>query len=206
VFCLCQPTHPSWVAVAVSNLDALLADHAHCEVKAATTALSLALKNHADLDVVLTLSRLAQEEVDHFARVVAFMKRRGVVLGQPPTDDYATRLRKSIGQLGPCPYDPLVDRMLVGALIEARSCERFKLLLDAWPDTDDSADSVELRDFYRELFECEAKHYTQYRSLAVQVAKMPASVVDVRLARLAALEGQIIVDLGAHLPSPSVHG
>jgi len=206
MFCLCQPTHPSWITVAFHNLDALLADHAHCEVKAATTALSLALKNHQDLDVVLTLSRLAQEEVDHFARVVAFMKRRGISLGQPPSDEYATQLRKAIGQLGACPCDPLVDRMLVGALIEARSCERFKLLLEAWPKEDDTADSAELRGFYRELFECEAKHYTQYRNLAVHVAKQPASVVDTRLAQLAVLEGQIIAELGARLPSPSVHG
>ena len=202
MFCLTQSTPSTWVEVALRDLDAVLADHAHCEIKAATTALSLALKNHRSLDVVLILSQLAQEEIDHFMRVVGFLQQRGVALGVPPVDGYAARLRKSIQELGPTTLDPIVDRLLVGALIEARSCERFMLLIEAWPEHSSS----ELRDFYRELFECEAKHYVQYRELALRISAKPAAVVFERLNELAAVEGRIVAELGEHMPSPSVHG
>ena len=202
MFCLCVSTAPAWIEVALRNLDLVLADHAHCEVKAATTALSLALKNHESLDAVLTLSQLAREEIDHFTRVVGFLQRRGLDLGAPPVDTYAAKLRKAISSALPSPVDPIVDRLLAGALIEARSCERFKLLLDAWPNSG----SQGLREFYRELFECEAKHYVQYCDLAMRVAKQAPAVVEERLKQLAELEGKIITELGASHPSPSVHG
>ncbi len=202
MFCLCQPTASTWVTVATRDLDAVLADHAHCEMKAATTALSLALKSHEDLDAVLTLTRLAEEELNHFNRVVGFLARRGLALGQPPVDAYAAQLRKAVTKLPIQFTNPIVDRLLIGALIEARSCERFKLLLDHWPDAADR----ELFDFYRELFECEARHYVQYRELAVRVSASPPEVVEARLVRLAEVEGTIIAQLGQAHPTPTVHG
>jgi len=117
-------------------------------MKAATTALSLALRAHENLDAVLTLTRLAEEELDHFRRVVEFLARRGLTLGQRPVDSYPAELRKATSRLPGALQNPLVDRLLVGALIEARSCERFKLLLDHWPKSAER----ELFDFYRELF------------------------------------------------------
>ncbi|HEY5958125.1 MAG TPA: tRNA isopentenyl-2-thiomethyl-A-37 hydroxylase MiaE, partial [Polyangiaceae bacterium] len=177
--------------MASRNLDAVLSDHAHCEMKAATTALSLALKNHEHLDAVIVLTKLAQEEIDHFNRVVTFLKQRGQPLGLPPVDEYAVELHKALKQLlrtGAQPSvkaHPVVDRLLLGAIIEARSCERFKLLLDAWPSNADS----ELRVFYSDLFECEARHYVQYRELAVRVSGQPEQVIASRLKTLAELEG-----------------
>jgi tRNA-(ms[2]io[6]A)-hydroxylase len=202
VFCLCQPTDPSWIAVATRDLDAVLADHAHCEMKAATTALSLALKNHEDLAVVTALTALAAEELDHFRRVVGFLEQRGVPLGLPPVDPYATELRHAAGRLQPTPLTPVIDRLLIGALIEARSCERFRLLLDHWPE----GAGDDLRDFYRELFECEARHYVQYRELAVRVAGGEAVRVEARLRALAEAEGELVARLGRQLPTATVHG
>jgi len=95
-----------------------------------------------------------------------------------------------------------VDRLLIGALIEARSCERFKLLLDHWPDSGER----ELYDFYCELFECEARHYVQYRELAIQLAKSTPEAVDARLHQFAQIEGSIVARLGQDSPNPTVHG
>lgn len=202
MFCLCQSTNAKWVTVALSNLDAVLADHAHCEMKAATTALSLALKNHDDLEIVITLTALAEEELDHFKRVIEFLRRRAMPLGLPPVDQYAAKLRKTLATLPSSRLNPIVDRLLVGALIEARSCERFKLLLDAWPSDGDP----ELRDFYRALFECEAHHYVQYRDLAVRVARGQVAAVEARLHELAEAEGRVVAELAGVQVTASVHG
>jgi tRNA-(ms[2]io[6]A)-hydroxylase len=187
--------------VALRDLDAVLVDHAHCEVKAATTALSLALKNHGDLPMVVELTQLAQEELDHFARVVGFLEIRGLKLGLPPTDAYAAELHRAVARLPTSAQSQLVDRLLIAALIEARSCERFKLLIDAWPTGFDDA----LLAFYRELFECEARHYVKYRDLAFRIADAPASTVEVRLKRIAEVEAEIIVSK-ARPVTPTVHG
>lgn len=171
-------------------------------MKAATTALSLALKNHEDLDVAITLTQLAEEELVHFKRVVGFLQQRGTPLGLPPVDVYATQLRKALTGLPGSPLNPIVDRLLVGALIEARSCERFRLLLDKWP----SSGGTELYDFYRELFECEARHYVQYRELAIRVSGGQDEAVESRLKVLAEAEGRIVARLGNNQPTATVHG
>jgi tRNA-(ms[2]io[6]A)-hydroxylase len=171
-------------------------------MKAATTALSLALKVHYDLDMVRILTELAKEELDHFERVVGFLARRGLELGQPSVDTYASELRKAASRLPTASTDPVVDRLLVGALIEARSCERFKLLLDNWPRPADR----ELFEFYRELFECEARHYSQYRDLALRAASTPPEGVEARLQQLASIEGELIMQLGQRSPTATVHG
>lgn len=221
MFCLRIPTDPAWAKQAVTDLDAVLVDHAHCEMKAATNALSLVVRHPSDLGLVRALTDLAREELDHFRRVVAFLERRGLSLGAPPVDAYAAELRRAMGQLPAADVSSLVDRLLVGALIEARSCERFKLLLDALPpDT-----NAELRVFYEELFACEARHYRTYVDLAIraQAAHVrrhgaeggrPTERDDVdvelavhaRLARLADAEGRIVEALTRRDARATVHG
>lgn len=208
MFCLRVATDPEWAKEAVKDLDAVLVDHAHCEMKAATNALSLVVR-YASADIVLieALTKIAREELDHFERVVLFLKSRGLTLGAPPVDEYAAQLRRAMNRLPDIEGLPLVvDRLLVGALIEARSCERFKLLLQALP----SSYTEELRAFYDELFAAEARHYREYVDLAVAAAR-PAKMdhlIERRLDRLAEEEARIVKELASRDASTrqSVHG
>lgn len=211
MFCLRAPTDPVWAMEAARDLDAVLIDHAHCEMKAATNALSLVVRHPGDLGLVRALTDLAREELDHFRRVVAFLERRGLQLGPPPVDAYAGELRRAMALLPNTNIPPVVDRLLVGALIEARSCERFKLLLEALPPTTSS----ELRVFYEELFACEARHYRTYLDLATQVLRAEWKVADepsvdlavqTRLSLLAEAEGKIVRNLAQRNVRASVHG
>jgi tRNA-(ms[2]io[6]A)-hydroxylase len=211
MFCLRVPTDPSWALAAVEDLDAVLVDHAHCEMKAASNALSLVMRHPGDLSLVRALTDLAREELDHFRRVTAFLERRGLQLGAPPVDSYAAELRNAMKRLPQVNVPSLTDRLLVGALIEARSCERFKLLLDALPrDT-----SAELRVFYEELFACEARHYRTYVDLARDALRShwPGvderevdSMVQSRLSFLADAEGTIVQALAERDIRATVHG
>ena len=114
-------TDPAWVEEAFRDLDAILVDHAHCELKAAANALSLVARHPDDFVLARKLSELAREEMNHFERVLHFLDSRGLKLGPPEPDDYAVRLRKAAKALPHTFLSPLVDRLLVGALIEARS-------------------------------------------------------------------------------------
>jgi tRNA-(ms[2]io[6]A)-hydroxylase len=196
MFCLVGATDPAWAKEAVKDLDAVLVDHAHCEMKAATNALSLVVRHPQDLTLVRALTELAREELEHFQRVVDFLERRGLALGAPPVDTYAAELRKATHASD---VSPIVDRLLVGALIEARSCERFKLLLGE----DVPAD---LRPFYEELFACEARHYRTYVDLAIAAAGGDEASVQRRLHVLAEREGAIVRALAAKDERASVHG
>ena len=144
------------------------------------------------------LTDLAKEEIDHFQRVVSLLEVRGLALGAPPVDTYAESLRRAARALPRDPSGALLDRLLVGALIEARSCERFKLLLQAVPE------GSELRPFYAELFASEARHYTVFVELAHRAASGDAARVDERLGRLARIEA----DLVQSNPDPraTIHG
>ena len=191
MFCLRVGTDPEWARGAVEGLDEVLDDHAHCEMKAATNALSLVVRHPFDLGLARALTELAQEELAHFERCLAFLEARGLALGPPPVDHYAAGLRRATKALPHTELSPLVDRLLVGALIEARSCERFKLLLEALPgDT-----SAELRAFYEELFACEARHYRVYVDLAIKAGGGDRAAVEARLSLLADAEGTIVRDL-----------
>ena len=201
MFCLRVPTDPAWAREAVKDLDEVLVDHAHCEMKAASNALSLIVRHPGDLALVQALTELAREELDHFKRAVAFLAKRGLSLGAPPVDEYAASLRQTMKGL-PSNVPPLVDRLLVGALIEARSCERFKLLLEALPE----GTPEDLRDFYQELFACEARHYRAYCDLAIQAADGDSALVLARLDQLAADEGKIVAALEARQARATVHG
>jgi tRNA-(ms[2]io[6]A)-hydroxylase len=211
MFCLRVSTDPSWAKEAVTDLDAVLVDHAHCEMKAASNALSLVMRHPGDLALVRALTDLAREELDHFRRVVAFLERRGLELGAPPIDNYAAELRRAIGQLPSSNVPSLTDRLLVGAIIEARSSERFKLLLDALPRDA----SPELRVFYEELFACEARHYRMYVDLARDALRSQwkgaderdvDSAIQNRISLLAEAEGRIVRALAERDTRATVHG
>jgi tRNA 2-(methylsulfanyl)-N6-isopentenyladenosine37 hydroxylase len=202
MFCLRAPTDAAWADKAARDLDAVMVDHAHCEMKAATNAMSLVVRCPGDLRTVARLTDLAREELDHFARVVAFLEARGLDLGYPQIDEYAANLRAASSRLPTSPLPPLVDRLLVSAIIEARSSERFKLLLEALPDTT----PPELSAFYRELFECEARHYRTYVDLARHAAGSISDQVSARLDDLAALEADIVLRLADHDHRATVHG
>ena len=219
MFCLRAPTDLAWARAAVRDLDHLLVDHAHCEMKAASNALSLVVRHPGDLALVRALTELAREELDHFQRVVDFLERRGLSLGAPPVDDYAAELRAAMKRLpregffadAALDSPRLVDRLLVGALIEARSCERFKLLLEALPE----GTSEELRAFYRELFEVEARHYRAYVDLGTRAAQASfpdreaveiEAAITRRLNVLAEAEGAIVTSLSTRDARATVHG
>jgi tRNA-(ms[2]io[6]A)-hydroxylase len=181
----------------------VLLDHAHCEMKAASNALSLAARHPRSHSVVLALTDLAREEIEHFQRVVRILEARGVALGPPPVDTYAAELRRVVNELVRSPDDaPLVDRLLVGALIEARSCERFKLLADA---CEGDPRLTELGALWGELLACEARHYRTFVDLAVEAAHADRTQVVARLEQIARVEGAIVVALSGSSRA-AIHG
>jgi tRNA-(ms[2]io[6]A)-hydroxylase len=189
VLCLKVPSDPGWATEALRDLDAVLVDHAHCEMKAASNALSLAARHPLNLSLVRALTDLAKEEIEHFQRVLTFLEARGLPLGSPMVDTYAADLRKAAGALPRRDAPPpLVDRLLVSALIEARSCERFKLLMGALSPARDP----ELHAFYTELFAAEARHYQVLIDLAIGAADGDGPRVLARLALLCDREGEIV--------------
>lgn len=198
MFCLRVPTDASWAEKAVADLDGVLVDHAHCEMKAASNALSLAARWPSMPRLARALVDLAEEELRHFRALLDEIERRGLELGKPETDEYASALRKAAS--GTCARNAkaaLVDRLLVGAIIEARSCERFRLLADGL-----AARKHELAPLYEELFASEARHYRTLVDLAVEVAGEGGAARG-RLAELARVEGEIARHLGT---APAVHG
>ncbi len=151
-------TPDAWVAWALDNPDLLLVDHANCEKKAASTALNLMYRYVEHHKLLGTLSRLAREELRHFEQVIAIMKRRGVDYPQLSAARYAGGLRDCARKAEP---GRLVDTLIIGAIIEARSCERFAALV---PVLDE-----ELAEFYESLLKSESRHFTQYLGLAEQL-------------------------------------
>jgi tRNA-(ms[2]io[6]A)-hydroxylase len=187
------PTDAGWAAEAVCRVDAVLRDHAHCELKAASNALSLAARHPEDLEIVRALAELAREETEHFRRVLCLLAARGLALGPPSVDAYAARLRRAVHDLGRPPGGTaLVDRLLVAALIEARSCERFKLLAGATA-LDES--KRELHALWSELLASEAGHYRTLVDLALRAARPDPGFVSGWLERLAQAEGEIVWSL-----------
>ena len=204
MLCLTVPTDAAWASAALRDADRVLVDHAHCEMKAAANALSLATRHPRDLSFVRALLDLAREEIDHFQRVVGMLEARGVALGPPPVDAYAAELRRAVQALTRASgVSPLVDRLLVGALIEARSCERFKLLADACAE--DVALSA-LGRLWSELLASEARHYRTFVDLAVRTADVGRDRVVARLERLAVVEGAIVESLSSSPSRAAIHG
>jgi tRNA-(ms[2]io[6]A)-hydroxylase len=205
MLCLTVPSDPRWARSAVTDINAVLVDHAHCEMKAASNALSLAahplntVNAHA---VVLTLTDIAREEIEHFQDVLGILRQRGIALGPPKADPYAVALRRALQELGSSSMPALVDRLLVAALIEARSCERFKMLTCLLTDEAHG----DLRAFYERLFVAEARHYRAFVDLAELAADSRDHAVHARLAKLAILEGAIVARLRNEPPHATVHG
>lgn len=153
------PTDPQWVKnVVESNIEEILTDHAFCEQKAASNAITLIVQNPNLSDLVQEMALLVQEEMDHFKRVHDIILERGYVLGRERKDDYVNELAKFIIR-GGGRQAQLVDRLLFSAMIEARSCERFKVLHENIKDE-------QLARFYHELMISEATHYTMFIKLA----------------------------------------
>src|SRR5210317_1882353 len=172
-------TPTAWIDAALENQALLLVDHANCEKKAASTALNL-MYRYVEHPVLLSkLSRLAREELRHFEQVIAIMAKRGIAYPQLSASRYAGELRKAVRGNEP---DRLVDTLLVGAVIEARSCERFAALVPVL----DTA----LAEFYASLLKSEARHYSDYLQLAQKLA--PEADIKSRLQELLVLESELI--------------
>lgn len=200
MLCLVQPTSAAWVTAALRDLDAVLIDHAHCEMKAAMNALSLSARA-PNPRMASQLAALAEEEASHFREVVHELEERGLALGMSPKDVYAESLRAAAHRTRPqgrSNEETLVDRFLVAALIEARSCERFRLLADAL-----AASGSPMADLYERLFAAEARHYRTFLDLATEAARGDAARVKARLAELAIEEAGVCNTLGA---LPEIHG
>jgi tRNA-(ms[2]io[6]A)-hydroxylase len=206
MLCLTVESDAEWATAAMTQLDGLLVDHAHCERKAAANALSLRSRFPAGSAVSRALEGIAEEEEDHFRRVGRLLEARGLTLGPPSVDTYAADLRRASTRL-PALRSPLIDRLLVGALIEARSCERFKLLTEALDACRPKGHGL-LRDFYGELLASEARHYRTFVDLACEVARPDHDepVILGRLAELARLEAQIVAALADGRTRATMHG
>jgi len=191
MLCLHSDTDPAFVERFEADVEEMLLDHAHCEKKAASTALNLIFRYPDERELVETMAEIVEEEIQHFQQVLEIMQARGWSFRRQRPSKYAGRLAKHV-RAGDETTE-FVDRMLMGALIEARSCERFKLLGDRLADE-------ELAAFYRSLFASEARHYTTYVRLAS--LKQPADVVKARLAEMATEEAAIVA-LGE--PAPRLH-
>ncbi len=158
-FLLCK-TPDAWLNLVPQNLPTLLIDHANCEKKAASTALNLMYRHVDQTEMILQLSKLAREELRHFEQVVAILKDRNITYAQISSSRYAGELRKKVRTFEPA---RLIDVLIVSAIVEARSCERFGRLVDV-------LDS-ELWAFYESLLKSEARHFTVYLKLATKMSQ-----------------------------------
>ena len=174
------PTPDSWIENALANPTLMLIDHANCEKKAANTALSLINRYTDNFDLLNKMSRLAREEMRHFEQVIAIMKRRGIAYQHVTASRYATGLRDLARKGEP---GKLVDVLVIGAFIEARSCERFARLA---PHLD-----TELEKFYTSLLKSESRHYQDYLKLAKTVAGNNEDI-DKRIAVIAEKELELV--------------
>jgi tRNA-(ms[2]io[6]A)-hydroxylase len=181
---LASATGPEWTTRVLVHLDEVLIDHAHCEKKAASTAVSLLFKYPQATPLLVPLAELAREELEHFEVVLGHLTARGVTFRHLMPSPYAARLRAAVRPAEPA---ALVDTLLCAALIEARSCERMQLLADA-------LGASPLGELYAGLLAAEARHHRRYVALAETVA--PGPEVRARLAELAAHEAAVLATVG----------
>lgn len=197
IFKLQLPTDPLWVKnVVESNIEEILTDHAYCEQKAATNAITLIIQNPNIDELVQEMASLAQEELEHFKRVHDIIIKRGYQLGQERKDNYVNELIKFLKRGGgeAKRTESMVDRLLLAAMIEARSCERFKVMAEYIQDE-------ELAKFYKELMISEANHYTLFIGLARKYGH--GIDVEKRWQEWLNYEGQIIKN---YAKEQSIHG
>ncbi|MCF8254817.1 MAG: tRNA-(ms[2]io[6]A)-hydroxylase [Bacteroidia bacterium] len=186
-------TDPRWVNIVESNIEEILSDHAWCEQKAATNAISIITINSEFQDLVTDLLAIAKEELDHFEMVHDMIKKKGLILARERKDEYVNELYKFM-EKGGSRTNSLVERLLFSAMIEARSCERFKVLSQNIADK-------ELAQFYHELMISEAGHYTTFLGYA---KKYGVGIdVDKRWKEWIDFENSIIVKYGKR---ETVHG
>lgn len=187
------PTDPRWVNIAEKNINEILIDHAHCEQKAASTAISLIVSFPEYTDLIQEMIALVKEEMSHFKLVLDKLVAKGVPLGRDRKDLYVVELLKFFPK-GGSRTDQLVHRLLYAALIEARSCERFRLLSENLEDK-------ELAKFYRDLMVSEANHYTLFLQFARNYGDVKQ--VNEKWDALLEYEANIMKNLGT---KESIHG
>lgn len=187
------PTDPRWAKIADKNIEEILIDHAWCEQKAASTAISLIVTYPEYSDLVKAMTALVREEMGHFKMVHDRLLAKGLKLGWDRKDEYVIQLREFFPK-GGSRVTQMIHRLLIAALIEARSCERFRLLSEQLEDE-------ELREFYRQLMISEANHYTLFLNFARQYGER--EIVDQKWQELLEFEAQIMKDLGK---KESIHG
>lgn len=188
------PTDPRWVKLVQSNIQEILTDHAYCEQKAASSAISCIVRFPEYSDVVEECTRISIEEMEHFQMVHQELLKRGFVLGRERKDEYVSDLASFILRPGGGRKEQFVNQMLFAAMIEARSCERFKLLSEKIEDD-------ELKVFYRSLMESEAEHYATFIKLAKKYAE--GLDVDARWKEFLAFESDLMQKYGK---SETMHG
>ena len=179
---LASETAPDWVSRVDHDLPTLLVDHAHCEKKAASTAINLIFRYQDRTSLMAPLSALAREELEHFELVLEILHRRGWAFGPLSPSPYAASLYRAVRKPEP---ERLLDTLLVCALIEARSCERMQHLAEQLADT-------ELAELYRSLLASEARHHATYVDLAIPFFGRTATLD--RLGELADQESKAVVD------------
>lgn len=187
------PTDPRWVNIVEKNIGEILIDHAWCEQKAASTAISFIVTYPEYPELVTAMTALAKEEMSHFKMVHDRILERDLVLGRDRRDVYVVELMKFFPK-GGSRRDNLIHRLLYAGLIEARSCERFRLLSEKLEDQ-------ELASFYRNLMVSEANHYTMFLNFARKYGVREE--VDKKWQDLLAYEAGIMKDLGK---SEAIHG
>lgn len=180
------PTDPRWVGIAEMNLEEILVDHAYCEQKAASSCISLIVRFNELEELVDTLTPIVAEEWGHFERVMEQLKKRGMKFGLQRKDEYVVQLQGFLRK-GGSRIDQLTEHLLMNALIEARSCERFKLLSKHVAD-------VELQKFYYELMISEAGHYVTFIELA-KIYQDPVKV-NLRWKEWLDFEAQVMQEMG----------
>lgn len=173
------PSPAEWLKKAASEIPLLLLDHAHCERKAAATAINLISKYPERLELVPIFSALAREELLHFEKVLELMRQRDIKFGPLKPSHYAQNLHREITRGGS--IQRLGDELIVGAIIEARSCERFMSLISL-------LDDEPLRKFYATLVKAEARHFMDY----LELAKMYVGEIDNRLRFFLDIENKLI--------------
>jgi len=179
------PTDPRWINIAEKNIEEILVDHAYCEQKAASSCISLIIQYPEKDKLVDMLTPVVAEEWAHFERVMEALRKRGYSLGKQRRDVYVEELSKVLKR-GGSREQQLVEKLLMNALIEARSCERFKIL---WKHINDE----ELSKFYYELMVSEAGHYKNFLQLAKEY--MPEEAVNARWRELLEAEAKIVSSL-----------
>jgi tRNA 2-(methylsulfanyl)-N6-isopentenyladenosine37 hydroxylase len=185
-----QPTSKAWLEQALGNLDIILLDHSHCERKAAGVALNLMFRYPSSTQLIKMLTKIAQEELEHFELVNQWLERREIPLRPLQAPPYGARLNGQINRFEP---QRMLDSLLISGLIEARSHERLGLLGEYCPD-------VELAKFYQSLMASEARHFGIYWVLADTY--FDRDRVQKRLDELAIIESEILSNLH---PEPRIH-